>query len=355
MTNSLFARRVLIVGDSLQLVKTASDTSLALAEAALTRGAEVHWCTPEDVGILGADVVVAKAQRILLATASELRSAPVHSTEALPESCLLPLTHYSDVWVRKDPPFDEPYKTLCWILATQSAVPVVNPAELLLAHHEKALQLRARAEGVLKDWELIPTCVTSNTVLAKAFVQQYEAAASHLTQGQAALKWVVKPWLGHGGYGVEAFEHARDALAYVETHTAKAARRHGDANSETTWMLQPFLPQVRTLGDRRVFLVAGEILCDFVRIPKEGHIASNLAQGGRPELVPMTDQQRNICERLAEWLSAKGILIAGVDLIDTLVGEINITSPTGLRTFEQLTGQNVATRAVELLFERSAQ
>ncbi|MCA2961230.1 MAG: hypothetical protein IOD12_13330 [Silvanigrellales bacterium] len=366
------ARRVLIVGDSLHKVNPASDSSLALAESAMDSGHEVHWCEPSDVGIFGADVVVANAQRLVAAKTADLRWVPSATALGRP---ILQLTHFSDVWVRKDPPFNESYKTLCWILASQSAVPVANPAELLLAHHEKALQLRARAEGVLKDWEIIPTCVTSNTLLAKAFLDQYEADAKHLARAGSALgvpvnsaagsatlgqalhpevQWVVKPWLGHGGFDVEAFAQACEALAHVEQQFQRARDSTANQPGEPTWMIQPFLPQVRTAGDRRVFLVAGEILCDFVRIPKEGHIASNLAQGGRPELAPMTDTQRNICERLALWLDAKGILIAGVDLIDTFVGEINITSPTGLRTFESLSGRNVASRAVELLFARSA-
>jgi glutathione synthase len=340
-------RRVLIVGDSLDLLKPASDSSLALAEAALALHWEVHWCDAEDVGIMGADVVVTRSRRILETSTESFRVDPIVGGVAS-------LTHFGTVWVRKDPPFDEGYKTLCWILSTQTAVAVANPAELLLAHHEKALQLRARAEGALHDWEIIPTCVTSNRTLAEAFLTQYADEAAAFSRGLGAivpgvethadqLHWVVKPWLGHGGNDVEAFADAKGALAYFD------AKRAQPIAPEPTWMLQPFLPQVRTAGDRRVFVVRGEIVCDFVRIPKEGRIASNLAQGGRPELVPLSPAQRGLCERLAFWLEAKGIAIAGIDLIDTFVGEINVTSPTGLRTFQALSGRDVARRAAALL------
>jgi len=343
------AQSVLIVGDPLTQLKPASDTSLALAEAAIAKGFEVYWCEPADVGVLGADVVITASHRVLDASKSGFR------WDAETSERLRSLTYFDTVWVRKDPPFDEAYKTLCWILASQVAVSIANPAELLLAHHEKALQLRARAEGAIKDWELIPTCVTSNLALAEAFLTQSREEAelfvsnlrtvmpewAQSAQTENALRWVVKPWLGHGGGGVEAFADADAALAHLRERVGRAP--------EPTWMLQPFLPQIRTVGDRRVFIVKGEIVCDFVRIPKEGRIAANLAQGGRATLVPLSPAQRDVCERLAAWLKAKGIAIAGVDLIDTFVGEINITSPTGLRTYEDLTGHSVAARAVDLL------
>jgi glutathione synthase len=343
---------ILIIGDTLSTLKPSGDSSLALAEAALTMGYGVFWCEPSDVGILGADVVVARTSRIV-SVGSGNAGVEFHWE---PGAGLTDLRQFKQVWVRKDPPFDESYKTLCWILASQATVPVVNRPELLLAHHEKALQFRARSEGVLRDHEIVPSCVASALPLAEAFLSEYGASARGFLEGlsevvpglseQGPLTWIVKPWLGHGGHGVQLFTDEAKVLSFLRESFAQA---ESGASAERTWILQPYLPQIKTKGDRRVFIVRGEVVCVFVRLPAEGRIAANLAQGGRAVLEPLTDAQRSVVERIAPWLDECGIAIAGVDLIDAFVGEINITSPTGLRTYEHLTGRNVARRAAELL------
>jgi|GEM_PF-545618 len=352
------AERILFVGDALSLLKPASDTSLALAEAALAEGLEVHWCEPGDVAIFGADVVVRGAHAITSVSTSAFSHAPAAPTR-VGEPALHSLASYRTVLVRKDPPFDEAYKTLCWILASQTSTPIVNAAERLLAHHEKALQLRARAEGVLRDHEIVPTCVTSRLDVAAAFLSDYSAQAKSFVHGVSSsfpgfakevsasggLRWIVKPWLGHGGSGVQAFDTSEEALVFLKR--ALAEKPEG----ETTWMIQPLLPEIKTHGDRRVFVVGGEIVCDFVRLPPEGRIAANLAQGGRAELRPLSPAQEDVARRLAAWLPTVGITIAGIDLIDTFVGEINITSPTGLRTYENLSGKNLAKHSLALILK----
>ena len=63
-TRTLERARILVVGDPLPSLKPSADTSLALAEAALASGRDVHWCEPGDVAIVGADVAV-RAPRAL--------------------------------------------------------------------------------------------------------------------------------------------------------------------------------------------------------------------------------------------------------------------------------------------------
>ncbi len=46
---------------------------------------------------------------------------------------------------------------------------------------------------------------------------------------------------------------------------------------------------------------------------------------------------------MALLLSKKNIYFAGIDFIqEQLIGDINVTSPTGLKTYEQLTGVNLS-------------
>ena len=48
-----------------------------------------------------------------------------------------------------------------------------------------------------------------------------------------------------------------------------------------------------------------------------------------------------LCERVAQRLKDDGIFFAGLDLIGGMLTEINITSPTGIREYQSLTGTSV--------------
>jgi glutathione synthase len=334
------ARRILIVGDPLSTLKLQADSSLALAEAALQQGHCVDWCEPHQVALFGLEVVVFHP--------TVLKAVSVHGVSVGKEtrrSELVALNAYDVVWVRKDPPFDTAYKSLCWRLASQSQVPVQNPAEVLLSFHEKALPFLARSEGVLKDYEVVPTCVTADPTLADVFLKDYARSAHALApfQTESPLKWIVKPWHGFAGHGVKAFSHIDEIVAFLEQNS----KGSGDE-----WMVQPFLPEIATQGDARVFIVEGEEVCSFVRFPAPGQTAANLAQGGTAQKAHFTEHQKSIISRICAWLKIKNIQIAGLDFIGNWVTEINITSPTGLRTYESLTGDNAAHTAVGLLLSR---
>ena len=47
----------------------------------------------------------------------------------------------------------------------------------------------------------------------------------------------------------------------------------------------------------------------------------------------------NVAKKVAIFLKKNNILFAGIDLISNyLIGDINVTSPTGLKNFEDLSG-----------------
>ena len=107
-------------------------------------------------------------------------------------------------------------------------------------------------------------------------------------------------------------------------------------------MAQKFLPQIKH-GDKRVFIIGGVINGAIRRIPKKGSILSNIGQGGKAVKTTLTSKEFKIAKIVAKDLKKKKIILAGIDLISNfLTGDINITSPTGLKNFEDLTGKNLA-------------
>jgi glutathione synthase len=252
----------------------------------------------------------------------------IEQKESLNEE--IPFCEFNVAFVRKDPPFDEDYITLCWLLSSQQKVRILNSAESLLNYHEKSLPWRALNEKVLTDKNIIPTCFTNSISVIDKFCRDFSTTE----------KFIAKPWLGHGGEDIYLYENKEHLLDDFK----KNNRRH--------FLVQPFLPNITSEGDRRVIIANGHVVCDYVRLPATGKIASNGAQGGSAILREMTESQKNICEKMAQFLKEKNIYFAGLDLIGEYVGEVNITSPTGIRTYEALSQKNVSLNIINLLMEK---
>jgi len=300
-------KQVLIIGDPLTTLKPATDTSLALAEIALKKNYEVFWCEPQDI--------VFWNQSIHVVRPTVMPHTHIHESFNRTEG-LKPLADFSLIFVRKDPPFDTNYHDLCWILASQNKVPVINRAEALLRFHEKSLPWHAATWGILDPQSnLVPTCLSEEWDVVESFCKTHSGP------------FVCKPWLGHAGSGVQLCHNVAEV-------------KEAFFNRKEKLLVQPCLEEIHTQGDRRVFLINGKIAFHFVRFPPSDSVISNTARGGRAELCPLEGPLKTLCENLAQFLWSQGIFMAGLDIIGNRIGEINITSPTGIKIYEQLTGQN---------------
>ncbi|MGA9214491.1 MAG: hypothetical protein WBZ54_04290, partial [Methylocella sp.] len=55
-----------------------------------------------------------------------------------------------------------------------------------------------------------------------------------------------------------------------------------------------------------------------------------------------TPREREICAVIGPELKRRGLLFAGIDVIDGNLTEINVTSPTGIRAIKRLGGPDLA-------------
>ena len=79
------------------------------------------------------------------------------------------------------------------------------------------------------------------------------------------------------------------------------------------------------------------------RVPKQGSFLSNMSKGANPINVNLTRIEKKVSKLIATDLKKENIFFAGVDFIDQkLNGDINVTSPTGLKTLYDLSGKNLA-------------
>ena len=96
-------------------------------------------------------------------------------------------------------------------------------------------------------------------------------------------------------------------------------------------------------GDKRVFLMNGKIVGSISRVPKKGSFLSNMSKGAKPTYKKLTKIEKIISRIVAQNLKKENIFFSGIDFIDQkLNGDINVTSPTGLKTFYDLTKINLA-------------
>ena len=68
-----------------------------------------------------------------------------------------------------------------------------------------------------------------------------------------------------------------------------------------------------------------------------------MSKGAIPKNTGLTKIEKKISRLVAKNLKEENIFFAGIDFIDQkLNGDINVTSPTGLRTFYDLSKKNLA-------------
>jgi glutathione synthase len=322
----------LFVVDPIERLRPAKDSSVALMQAAQRAGQQVWVCTPADLSVEGrhpegrpdAPLIRVRAQPVVLA---DIR--PTAAGWEVPEPWLelgeprrLPIDTFPRVWMRKDPPVDEPflYATLLLELAERQGVRVLNRPASLLLWNEK---LGSLGFGHL----MAPTLVSSDVEELAAF------AGGH---GEVVLK----PLGGRAGQGVVRTAVSAPGLrALLELVTNQG---------QLPVMAQAFLPEV-VAGDKRILLVNGEPLGAVNRRPLPGEFRSNLAVGGEPEATALTDAERRICAELAPALREAGLFFVGIDVIGDRLSEINVTSPTGVREIERLGGVPLADLTIESL------
>ena len=68
-----------------------------------------------------------------------------------------------------------------------------------------------------------------------------------------------------------------------------------------------------------------------------------MSKGASAKKIKITNQELRISKIVASELKKFNIYFAGIDFIKgNLIGDINVTSPTGLKTYYDLTGKNLA-------------
>jgi glutathione synthase len=307
---------ILFVTDALETFKTYKDSTFAMMREAQRRGHTIHACEPRHMLWERGGVVQAQVRSITLtgnATDWFSEVAPqVHS-----------IKDFGAVVMRKDPPFDSEYFYATHLLeqAEREGARVFNRPRALRDHPEKL--------AILEFPQFIgPTLVTRDADAIKRFHAEHHDI-------------ILKPLDGMGGMGI--FRVKDDGLnlgGIIETLNKDGAQ---------TVMVQKFLPAIVD-GDKRVLVIGGKpVPFCLARIPQGGEVRGNLAVGGKGVAQPLSNSDRAIAEAIGPILSARGLLLVGLDVIGDSLTEINVTSPTCFQEIADQTGFDVAAMFVDAL------
>ena len=304
--------KFLFVIDPIKNINPLKDSTAALMQASSKKNIEIWSCTPQDLEARGDEV-----------WASSIK-VEVNPWISFKDNDCIPLAEFNCIWMRKDPPVNEAYLYATHLLevAERKGVKVINKPSSLRAWNEKL--------GALRYSHLMaPTIVASKVNDLINFAKKNEDV-------------VVKPLGGKGGQGVIRITKNSPAIkAMIELITSQ---------EQLPVMMQKFIPEVEK-GDKRIIIVNGEPFGAINRIPQDGDFRSNLAMGGKAEKSELNFNENKICNELSDQLKSEGLFFVGIDVINGMLSEINVTSPTGLREIESLSNKYIADEVIDELLK----
>jgi len=307
--------------DPIHQLDPCHDTSVALMEAAQTLGHEI-WITQAN----WLSVVEGKAWAIL----QQVELVPIKLLEGrwvatnpwykLIGRSFMNLEKMDAVFMRTDPPVNDSYLFATYILdyIDQNQTLVINNPDGIRRANEKMYALQFT--------EVIPeTIVSADKQTIRDFVEAKGAT-------------VLKPLGNKAGEGIlflQASDRNFNSIVELSTHQGKLPV-----------MVQNYLPQAKE-GDKRIILLNGEPIGALNRLSSGNDFRNNMAAGGTVAETEITPKEHEICTRLADQLRQDGLIFVGIDVIGGCLTEVNVTSPTGIREIDRLSGTRLGYQVIQ--------
>ena len=299
MTNKIVA----IQGNHPSKLNPLTDTSIFLANEIQKKNYKIFYYDPKDLSVINSKVI-ANGFFIKFDYTKKKFFKIINKQK-------LDLIKCKYILIRQDPPFNLEYISATYILdSIKNKVRIINNPTSIRNISEKLYSIRYQ--------KFMPSTIfTQNILEIKNFFKSHE-------------KVILKPIHSHGGNDIHLLK--RFNLKFIQ----QFIKKHDHI------MCQKYLPKI-TKGDKRVFLINGKVCSAISRIPRKGSFLSNMSKGAIPVSTRLTKIENKISKLIAKDLKKENIHFAGIDFIDQkLNGDINVTSPTGLKTLFDLSGINLA-------------
>ena len=299
MTNKIVA----IQGNNPSKLNPVTDTSVFLAHEIQNKNYKIFYYDPKDLSIINSKVIA-------VGFFIEFNYKNKKFFKILKKQ-KLDLTKCKFILIRQDPPFNLEYISATYILDTiKDKVQILNNPTSIRNVSEKLYSVKFQ--------KYMPnTIFTQNIDEIKNFFKKHK-------------KVILKPIHSYSGNDIHLLTSFNLKLI------KKFIKQHDHI------MCQKFIPKISE-GDKRVFLINGKVCGAISRVPKKGSFLSNMSKGAKPINIKLTKIENKISKLIAKDLKKQNIFFAGIDFIDQkLNGDINVTSPTGLKTLYDLSGINLA-------------
>ena len=294
---------VAIQGNHPSKLNPLTDTSIFLANEIQKKNYKIFYYEPKNLSIINSEVI-AKGFFVKF-------NYDKKNFYKIIKNKNLNLKKSKFILIRQDPPFNLEYISTTYILdKIKNNVKIINNPTSIRNISEKLYSAKYQ--------KFMPSTIfTKNIDEIKKFLKHQK-------------KIILKPIHSFGGNDIYLVSKFNSRLI------KKYIKKHGHI------MCQKFLSKIHK-GDKRIFIINGKIVGAISRIPKKGSFLSNLSKGGKAIDAKITSLEKKISKKIAYDLKNEKIFFAGIDFIDQkLNGDINVTSPTGLKTLYDLSRINLA-------------
>jgi len=294
---------VAVQGNHPSKLNPTTDTSVFLANEIQSKKYKIFYYDPKDLSVINSKVI-AKGFFIKFDYTKKKFFKILNRQK-------LDLSRCKFILIRQDPPFNLEYISATYILDTiKDKVKIINNPTSIRNVSEKLYSVKYQ--------KYMPSTIfTQNIDEIKNFFRMHK-------------KVILKPIHSFSGNDIHLLNKFN--LKLIQ----KFIKQHDHI------MCQKYLPKI-SKGDKRVFLINGKVCGAISRVPKKGSFLSNMSKGAKPINIKLTKTESKISKLIAKDLKKENIYFAGIDFIDQkLNGDINVTSPTGLKTLFDLSGINLA-------------
>lgn len=305
--------KIALLCDPVATLNPRQDSTLLLALEAQTRGHRIWHLTPADICLEDGRVMGwASALAVSADPDNYYTQGPAQRHD---------LNSFDLVLLRQNPPFDDAFLTLTYLLEKLD-IPVFNDPASIRNFPGKLFPLE------FPDY-IVPYVISRRREDIALFLDRQEEI-------------ILKPLFDYGGRGVSRIRKGESYDAVFESFVTKYP---------SPFVLQKFIPEA-TKGDKRIILFDGEPQAAILRVPAKDGFLGNISSGASIQPTELTVREKELCKKLGPRLRELGLFFTGLDMLGDYITEINVISTGTLRAANALYDMRLEKNFWDLLEKR---
>lgn len=221
------------------------------------------------------------------------------------------MARFDLIVIRKEPPFNEAYLSLTYMLET------LSNKEVFISNDPRGIRDTNEKMSIYHFPGLMPETLTTTSP---------EQICRF--QNKLRMPLVIKPLDEKGGKGI--FKLALRAPDRMKR--LLSATYHGTKPVQA----QGFIQQSGKTLEKRILILNGEMLGAYEKRAKSGEFRANLSLGGSIRKTRLSGAELKITAEVARYARSRGLHFVGIDVLGGKLIEINVTCPSGLRDLKLL-------------------